>query len=136
MILISSYKAFWEYVITVVSGINQVYIFSDENQLANIIREVEAGKVILVAVIPSTDMVASSNDDYEEVSSCYVYLLRKSNPDDLTHAEFLIEMDEMQAIMKLMKQKLIDFSGDYDHCSNANISLMHRLILSTIHTDP
>lgn len=136
MIPISKYKAFWEYVITVVAGIDKVHIFMDENQLADIIRDVEAGKVNLVAVIPSTDMLATSNDDYEEVSSCYVFLLKKSNPGDLTHAEFLIEMDEMMAIMKLVKQKLIDFSADYDHCSNEHIKLMHRLILATIHTDP
>lgn len=136
MVAISNYKAFWDYLITVVQGIDQVFIFNDENQLSEIIRDVEAGKVLLVAVIPSTDIVASSYDDYEEVSSCYVFLLKKSDPGNMTHAEFLTEMEAMQVIMTAVKHKLIEFNADYDHCSNANIKLMHRLILSSIHTDP
>jgi hypothetical protein len=136
MVPISQYKSFWEYLITIVDGIDSVIIAHDEPDLSGMIREVETGKVFLVAIIPSSDVVASSHDDYEEIDSCYVFVLKKSNSSDLTHDDLLNEIGAMQQIITRVKHKLIELEGDYDHCSNPLIKLMHRLIISSIHTDP
>ncbi|MFZ4569770.1 MAG: hypothetical protein ACOYM0_01415 [Bacteroidales bacterium] len=136
MVTVNEYKTFWNYLVTVVSGIDQVIIAHEDSDLAGMIRDIEAGKVLLMAIIPSSDVVANNIDNYEEIDSCYVFVIKKSDPANLTHDESLTEIGQMQQIMTLVKHKLIELSGDFDHCSNANIVLMHRLIISSIHTEP
>ena len=99
MILISTYLAFWQYMATVVTGIDEVFIVHEESDLASSIRDIEAGCVILFAVIPSTDIEATSTDDYEEIESCNVFLVKKSDRGGLTHAEYLAELEVTQAII-------------------------------------
>ena len=138
MIAISTYKDFWEYMATVVTGIDLVYIVHEESDLASVIRDLAAGAVILFAVIPSSDIEATSNDDIEEIESCYVFIVKKSNASDLTHAEYLLQMEGTQQTMRALKNKMIELSGDTDHCQQAGTfgHLMHRLFINGMHTDP
>jgi len=142
MIAISNYKSFWEYIATLVSGIsqanriNQVKVVFDEEDFMEYLKEIEIDTVTLLAVIPSSGMEASSNDDYEEVDLIYVYLLKKSNPADLTADELLTEIGALQTTMTAIKQKLIDMSGSWDNCDNPHVCLMHKLVISSMQTAP
>jgi hypothetical protein len=138
MIAISTYKAFWEYMATVVSGINKVFIIHEEADLASAIRDIDAGEVILFAVIPSTDIEATSVDDFEEIESCFVFVVKKSDRGALTHDEFIAELEITQVIINAVKRKMIELAGDTDHCNDAGTysHLMHRLFVNGMHTDP
>jgi hypothetical protein len=137
MVPILQYKAFWEYLITIVSGIDRARLAFDLEDFSEIIKEIEADEVVLLAVMPSSDTEATSFDDYEEIDTVYVYLLKKCNPADLTHDEVIAEMAAIQLIMHNVKHKLIELSADHEHqCSNALIGLMKDLMVGTMRTDP
>ena len=138
MIPISTYKAFWEYMATVVPGINKVFIVHEESDLASNIRDIDAGSVILFAVVPSTDIEATSLDDYEEIESCFMFVVKKSDRSGLTHDEYIAELGTTQVIITAVKKKMIELAADTDHClDEATYShLMHRLFINGMHTDP
>lgn len=137
MVPILSYKAFWEYLITVVSGIDQVRIAFEVEDFSQIIKDLETDTVLLLAVIPSAEAEATSHDDYEEIDNVYVYILKKSNPADLTYDGTINEMAALQTILKNVKHKLITLAGDYEHqCSNPVIGLMKKLIIGSMRSDP
>ena len=112
MVSISTYKALWEYMITVVPGIDKVLVVHEESDLASTIRDIDAGCVILIAVIPSSDVEATSSDDYEEIDGCYVFVVKKSDRGNLTHDEYLDELNGTQTIINAVKLKLIELSAD------------------------
>jgi hypothetical protein len=136
MVSISTYKSFWDYIAAVTGGIDKVFIVHEESDLASIIRDIDAGCVILFAVIPSTDIEATSNDDYEEIDSCFMFVVKKSDRGSLTHEEYLAEMEATQNIITSIKHKMIELSGDTDQCPGSFGHLMHRLFINGMHTDP
>jgi hypothetical protein len=124
--------------ITVVPGIDKVLVVHEESDLASTIRDIDAGCVILIAVIPSSDVEATSSDDYEEIDGCYVFVVKKSDRGNLTHDEYLDELNGTQTIINAVKLKLIELSADTDNCYNPALftHLMHRLYINGMHTDP
>lgn len=137
MVPILQYKAFWEYLITIVSGIDRARLAFDLEDFTEIVKEIEGDEIVLLAVMPSSDSEATSPDDYEEIDTVYIYLLKKCNPADLTHDEIITEMAAIQLIMHNVKHKLIELAADHEHqCSNSLIGLMKNLITGSMHTDP
>ncbi|MEI6901084.1 MAG: hypothetical protein WCL00_14505 [Bacteroidota bacterium] len=138
MVSISTYKSFWDYIDGIVPGIDQVFVVHEESDLAFIIRDIESGEVILLAIFPSADVEATSVDDYEEIDSCFMFVVKKSDRGSLTHAEYLTELQSTQGIMTAIKHKMIELAGDTDHCSDpaAFGHMMHRLFINGMHTDP
>ena len=136
MVPILTYKTLWEYIATAVSGISLVKVVFDEEDFISYLKEVEIDTVTMLAVIPASISEATSHDDYEEIDSVYIYILKKSNPADLTSDETITEMAALQVIITAIKQKLIAMSGDYDHCTDQNVRLMHKLIISSMQTAP
>ena len=138
MVAISTYKTFWEYIRTVVPGINQVYVVHEEFDIAAIIKDIADADVILLAVVPSSDTEASSSDDIKEFDSCFMFVVKKIDRSNLTHDEFLQQWEMTQAIMGDVKDKMIELAGDYEHCQNPGTygHLMHRLVIGGMHTDP
>lgn len=120
-----------------VTGIDRVRIAFDLEDFSQIIKELDIDTVVLLAVMPSADSEATSHDDYEEIDNVYVYLLKKTNPADLTYDQTISEMAALQVIVTSLKHKLIELAGDYEHqCSNPVIGLMKKLMIGTMRTDP
>lgn len=138
MVLISKYRDFWEYIQSVVPGIDTVLVVHEDSDLASIIRDASAGEVFLLAIVPSADTEATSHDDYEEFDACYIFVIKKSDRGNLTHREYIDEMEQMQVLMGAIKHKMIELSGDTDHCFDPDSPghLMHRLQINGMHTDP
>jgi len=137
MVPILQYKSFWEYLITVVTGIDRVQLAFDLDDFSEIVNDIEVDEVVLLAVMPSADGEATSHDDYEEIDNVYVYLLKKSNPADLTHDQIISEMAALQVIITALKHELISLAGDCEHqCDNPLIGLIKNLMIGTMHTDP
>ena len=135
MVLISTYRSFWAYLAGVVPGIQHHFVVHEESDMASVIREIDAGDVILFAVVPSSDMQAISTDDYEEVDSVWVFIVKKTDRGAVTHSEFLSVLETTQLVMIALKNKLIELASDTEH-TTAYSHMMHNIILSSIHTDP
>ncbi len=73
--------------LTLVTGITQVKVVIDEEDFMEYLRDVDVETVTLLAVVPASAVEATSSDDYEEIDNIYVYILKKSNPQDLTSDE-------------------------------------------------
>ena len=137
MVPVLTYKTFWEFIKTEVSGIGLVRVAFEIEDFTSILRDLDLNSVVLLAVMPGSESESSSHDEYEEIDNVYVYLLKKSNPGDLTYDESINEMAALQVIMKNIKHKLIMLAGDYMHqCSNPVIGLMRNIIIGTMRTDP
>jgi hypothetical protein len=138
MVSISEYKGFWEYLATVVAGIDKVYLVHEESDLPGMIKDADYGAVMLVAIIPSSDLEATSSDDMEDIDSCFVFILKKSDRGNLTHDEFLQELELTQGLISEIRKKMISIASDTDHCLEEGYwsHLMHRLVINGIHTDP
>jgi hypothetical protein len=134
MVPINTYCSFWKYMASAVPGINRFFMVHEESDLASAIREIEAGSVILFAVIPASDIEAVSSDDYEEVDSCFVFVVKKNDRGALTHEEFITELHNTQQIMASIKHKMIELSGDRDHLTPYS-HLLHGLAINGMHTE-
>ena len=135
MVPLSNYRNMWSFLAGVIPGINHCLVVHDESDLASMIREIDDGDVILIAVIPSSDIEATSSDDYEEIESCFAFIVKKSDRGNLTQSEYLDQIGQMQTIMSALKKKLIDLSEDYDHTTPYS-HILHGLFINGMHTDP
>ncbi|MEI7723475.1 MAG: hypothetical protein WCK09_00365 [Bacteroidota bacterium] len=138
MVSVIKYKSFWEYIARAFPAITKTLIIHEESDLPGIVRDMDNGATLLFAIIPSTDMEATSVDDFEEIDSCFACLIKKSDPGNLSADEFLIEMAGTQYLMSAIKDKMIALAGDNDHDIDGGqySHLMHRLIINGMHTDP
>jgi hypothetical protein len=138
MILISEYKAFWEYIKNITPGIDRVIMVHEDGDLAGMIKEVADDETLLIAVIPSADVESANLDDIEEIDTCFVFIVNKCDRKNLTHAEFLAGLEVTQLLMASVKGTMIDLSGDTDHCHTTPSygHMMHRLVVNGMHTDP
>jgi hypothetical protein len=138
MVSISTYKAFWDYIKSVVAGIDEVLLVHERADLQMTIKEVNENSVILMAIIPSSDTESASLDDIKEFDSCFLFVIRKSDPKDQTNDDFLTDLGSTQVIMGNVKDKMIELAGDTEHCNipPAYAHLMHRLVINGMHTDP
>lgn len=120
---------------SVVSGIDHVVMAHEESDLAGMIREFSANSVLLMAIVPSADMQAISSDDYEEIDSCFVFLVRKLDMGSITHTEYLSVLESLQGKISQIKHLLIDWSADTEHLTPYS-HMLHNLNINSMHTDP
>ncbi|MCX6267667.1 MAG: hypothetical protein NTW16_09965 [Bacteroidetes bacterium] len=135
MVPINTYRSFWQFMAGEVPGINHFFMVHEESDLASVIRDIDAGAVILFAVIPSSDIEATSGDDYEEIDSCFVFLVKKNDRGSLTHDEFITELHNTQLVIADIKNKLIELSVDREHTTPFS-HILHGLYINGMHTDP
>ncbi len=135
MVPINTYRSFWQFMASEVPGINHFFMIHEESDLASVIRDIDAGSVILFAVIPSSDIEATSGDDYEEIDSCFVFVVKKNDRGSLTHDEFITELHNTQQVIASIKHKLIELSLDRDHLTPYS-HMLHGLFINGMHTDP
>ncbi len=135
MIGVKTYKTFWEYIKTQVTGINLVKVVADEKELEKFLRnDISDKDVVLIAVIPSSDTDYSNLDNKQEDDNSVVYVLKKSNQSDMTEDELMTLRDDTQVQITALKKKLYDMACDMDS-ADAKIKLARRMIPS-FHTDP
>ena len=135
MILLATYKTFWDHIAGVIQC-STVMLVSDESELQKKIRDVADGEKILVAVIPSSDIFALDRDDYSEIDSCFVFILKKSDAASLTESELLAEREETQGMMIAAKTEMLRLADDFTNHPDAIPHLMRHLVEGKIHTDP
>ncbi|MFZ4523499.1 MAG: hypothetical protein ACOYNC_17480 [Bacteroidales bacterium] len=135
MIPVNTYRNLWLYMASVIPGIHHAFTVHEESDMAAAIRDIDQNDIILIAVVPSAEIEATSADDVEEIDSCYVFLVKKTDLGSLMHDEFITELHETQVLMTAVKRKLIELSGDTEHLTPYSHTL-HRLMIHGMHTDP
>ena len=120
---------------SVIPGIDHCFVVHENSDMASVIKEIDAADVILFAVIPSSDVSALSTDNYHEIDSVFCFVVKKNDRGNLTHEEFLDNLNSTQLIMVSLKHKLIEMAADTEHLTPYS-HMLHELMLSTMHTDP
>jgi len=131
MIRIRTYKTYFDSIKTRITNIDTVFIVSHQDQLANKIREVAAGEIILIVIVPSADTNAADVNNIMENNTGIIYLLKKIDITNMTDDLFVDEMEETQDIMTAIKTMMTDDASDHQ----AN-HFMHYFEPNGMHTDP
>ena len=100
MIKVREYKQLWDYVATQITDIKRVVIVDDESHLASIIKDIEENQMILVAVTPSSDLVAMDEDNLGDVDTCIIYVIMKVDPRNENELDIMNERALTQETMK------------------------------------
>jgi len=135
MVPIRQYRTFWEFVQLRIPEIKTVKVVSAEVQMQNFISEVQTDDVLLIAVIPSSETEASSVDDLEDLSPCYIFVLKKTTRADMDEEDRFSDQEVTQAIMNSVMELMWSLAEDFDH-QDQNTRLMRRLNLNKMHIDP
>lgn len=135
MIPVNTYIGLWNYIQQSIQGIDTCLIVHEESDLALMIRDVSLGSVLLIAVIPSSDMQPDNPDNLMETDTCFVFVVKKTDRGSVLQTEYLQELGLMQRLMEAVKHKLISLAADTAHLS-PHSHLLHGLQTNTMHTDP
>ena len=133
MIPVRKYKALWDFIASEIPAIKTVFVVDDEAELSSKIKEIENLSVILVAVIPSSDMNAPDEDNYGDIDTCLIYLLMKIDPRDETDEDIMAERELTQNTMNSIRHLMLDLEGC---CDGSDASkLMKQVIRGKQHID-
>lgn len=135
MVPISTYESLWEYFCRKISWISRSFVVAEVDEMQSIVSDLADGEVVLMAVIPSTDIETSDFDDIEEIDTCWVFVLKKADPSSMTREELSLHRNLTQQIITEVKKDILRLSSDYDHQNNYT-RLLHGLVPGRMHTDP
>lgn len=133
MVRVREYKMLWEYIQSVVPGINHLLMVDDETELTNKISQVSDGDIILVAVFPSTDSQAFDEDNIAETDSCVIFLLQKIAQRNIDDADLMDEREATQELLTAIRSAMYDLM--INHADDSNHHIMHKLIEGKQHID-
>ena len=133
MIPVRKYKALWEFIASEIPAINMVFVVDDEAELASKIKEVDDLATMLVAVVPSSDMNATDEDNYGDVDTCLVYLLMKIDPRDHSDEGIMDERELTQNLMGNVREAMLGLGESCDGSDHAK--LMAQAIRGKQHID-
>ena len=104
-----------------------------EPELAQKIKNITAGELFLVVVIPSSDTTARNHDNILEKETVILYALKKVARRNQDDADVISDMIQTQECITAVKDALLDDAGDCDALMHEYIS---RLDFNSMHTDP
>ncbi|HNW73975.1 MAG TPA: hypothetical protein PKN44_10145 [Bacteroidales bacterium] len=135
MILISTYESLWGYFCRKIQSISRHFVVADVDEMQEIASDLADGEVVLIAVIPSSDIETSNFDDIEEIDTCWVFVLKKSDPSSMTREELSRHRNVTQQIITDVKKEILRLTSDYA-VENNYTRLLHGLVPGRMHTDP
>lgn len=117
-----------------VSDIDRVIFVANESQLSAKIKEIAAAEIILVVIIPSTDLLAPDVDNVKNSGTCLMYVLKSYPERDKLDADFIDALEETQDVLQLIQQKMEDDknTGVHGDCPH----IMHYYEPDGAHSDP
>ena len=111
----------------------KIVFVDDEPELANKIKEIEVGSIILVAVTPSSDLNAENEDNYGDIDTCVIYSLMKVNASDQTDEDIMNERELTQNTMRDIRTLMAELEGICDGTDAA--SLLKQFMRGKQHVD-
>jgi hypothetical protein len=114
-----------------VAAIDEVFIVSNESQLAEKIKKVTKSQIILVVIVPSHDINAPDVDNVRNTSTCLLYVLKSYSNRDKVDSDFENALEETQDVLMDIQQKMID-----DVEEHGAVHLMHSFEPNNQHVDP
>jgi len=133
MIRISTYNNYWQSMIARVPALKQAYLVANEAQLGVLVTKSDIACPLLIATIPSADPDSRDADSLGEKNTALIFVLSKIAAADRTGTGDIALMDTLQNAIEQVKLMLI---ADFTDCSLPGHSLMQRLDLQSMHTDP
>ena len=122
MIKITDFNLFLEDIVNNVSGVKKHYISVTEKQAVHKIKDIDNDVVVLMAVMPSGIAKSNSNrDNYEDTNSSFLFILEKTNFDEVTDESEIEQYNKLQQFTEEIKQYLIDKSEDCQYLQNLDI---------------
>jgi len=134
MILPSTYKDFWKYIVANVSELNDYLVVSTEEGLGKKIKDLDQSKFpLLVAVLPSADPKSPNVDNEVEINQAIIFVLVKKAQSDRTDDNFISDMDATMQAMSAVKDLMVE---NKSNCNNQYHNIMERLDVGSFHQDP
>ena len=133
MVRVREYKILWEYIKSIVSGIDHLFMVDDETELTDRISQLSDGDISLVVVFPSTDSQALDEDNVPEVDSCVIFILQKIEQRNIDDADLLDEREATQELLATIRRCMYDLM--INHSDDSNHRIMNRLIEGKQHID-
>jgi len=132
MVRTSDYRAYFEAMKVLDARITIVKPVIKEDHLAGIIKKIKSTDIILTCVIPSADTNALDGDNYGDLNSGLIYILKKADRTGDIDSKVWERIDLLQEIMEGVKNKML---SDNANCENYP-NMMSLLELNSLHTDP
>ena len=131
MIKIREYQTYWESIKSRIPAINSCYIVSHQDQIEGKIRQVVAGEIVMLVIVPSADTDALSIDCVRENNVCLIYLLKKISLPNSDDSIFVNEMEEVQDLTTSIKTMMLADQGEHKEPH-----FMHNFDPDKMHMDP
>lgn len=129
---ISDYKAYWAAMATRVNATQSVLVRT-EPEMAQKIKNIDAGELFLVAVVPSSDTSARDIDNILEKEMIIVYALMKVSHKEQDDTDMLNDMGIAQECITAVKTYLKE---DFENHEAFLHQYIKRIDFSRMHTDP
>lgn len=105
----------------------------NETELAQKIKNITAGEIFLVVVIPSSDTTSRNPDNILEKETIILYAVKKVSHKDQDDTDVINDMIQAQECITAVKDALLEDAGDCDALMHEYLS---RLDFNSMHTDP
>lgn len=132
MVRTSDYRAYFEAMKVLDARITIVKPVIKEDHLAGIIKKIKSTDIILTCVIPSADTNALDGDNYGDLNSGLIYILKKADRTGDIDSKVWERIDLLQEIMEGVKNKMLFDNANCEDYPN----MMSLLELNSLHTDP
>ena len=132
MIPISILKAYFDALAPRVQATKAILV-RNETELAQKIKQITAGELFLVVVVPSSDTSAMDNDNILEKEQVIVYAVKKVSHRDQDDTDMLADMLATQVCITAVKTMLY---ADAENHSAAYHQYIKRIDFNRMHTDP
>lgn len=110
--------------------IKDLFLVRTETELAGDLKNLPANTYIMAVLIPSSDTRAQNIDNVKEQETWLIYMLVKTDPKSVTHANRITSVADQQRILTRLKQ-LIRL-----HINDGTIPCNIRPDINSMHSDP
>lgn len=132
MMRIQIFKSYWDEMANKVFA-TQAFLVRSESELAQKIKDVEAGILFLVVVVPSSDTSALNAENIIEKETVVVYAMQKVDRANQNDADMLNSMVYTQDCITNIKSNIYN---DATNCNSNYHQYMSRIDFNRLRTDP
>lgn len=134
MIRVKLYKQFLDSIAALRAADVEKVIFSrNEKELQKQVKELGIDKFYFIATVPNSDTNEHNTEAISEDDNCILFILKKSSDKDYDADEMIELLDDCQAIVVYLKEKIFSIAND---CNHQYHSIASRIDFGTMKTDP
>lgn len=132
MILIEKVEEYGARLIATVPELKICLLVCDDSQLADVMKDItHSDNIILVAFIPSHEVLGTNVDNVQDLDSLLWMALEKTDVKD-GHQEMINSFKRTQIAIKKIKNQMLEDKPNFSDCGNT----MKKLEVASIKIDP